>query len=81
MNNDYTLEKLNSIRNEMSHFWGGIFITGGGAFTIISTASLNSTKVIITILGVIMMLVFINAYIMRRTELLNILQELKQENE
>jgi len=79
MSNDYTLEKLSSIRSEMSHFWGGIFITGGGASTIIST-SLNDTKVVIATLGVIMMLVFINAYIIRRTELLDILQELKKEN-
>jgi len=49
MDNDYIAEKLNSIRNEMSHLWGGAFVTGGGTFTLLST-SLNNLKIAFVIL-------------------------------
>lgn len=79
MNDDnYMVEKLNSIRNEMSHLWGGIFITGGGAITL-ATTGYGNIKIVFIILGILMSSLFINAYFIRRGELLNILNELNKE--
>ena len=32
-------EKLNCIRNEMTHLWGSVFIIGGGSFSLILNGS------------------------------------------
>lgn len=79
MNDIYMTEKLNSIRNEMSHLWGGIFITGGGAITIILTTGWTTLQITFCILGVLMSVLFINAYLIRKQELMNNLSELNKE--
>lgn len=79
MNDKYLSEKLSSIRNEMSHIWGGIFIMGGGAITLMFTST-NALKTFIIFLGFLMVLIFINAYFIRKQELLDALKELKREN-
>lgn len=79
MNNDYSVEKLNSIRNEMSHIWGGIFVTGGGAITIVLTMNWNILQITFCLLGLLLSLTFVNAYLTKRIDLVNTLDELKEE--
>lgn len=74
----YLEEKLNSIRNEMSHIWGGIFVTGGGSVTL-ATTGYDITRLIFIIIGIWLAILFINAYFIRKQELMNILNELKME--
>lgn len=35
MDKIFEVEKLNSIRNEMTHLWGSIFVTAGGTIALI----------------------------------------------
>ena len=79
MKNKYLIEKLSSIRNEMSHLWGGSFVMGGGAITLAITSP-NILKSALAILGLVMTVLFMNAYFLRKQEILNILNELKQED-
>lgn len=74
---EYLTEKLNSIRNEMSHLWGAVFVTGGGAITLFTTGYRNE-KVVFIILGLIFALIFLNAYIVRRDEVKDILDRIKR---
>jgi len=73
-------EKLNSIRNEMSHLWGAMFIVGGGSLAML----LNGSSVIyyiLSFLGIIITLVFFNNYFSRRNELFQMFKELRVKNE
>lgn len=75
MDNIFEVEKLNSIRNEMTHLWGSIFIVGSGSIALL----LNSTGLrdyIIGILGILLGIIFINAYFVRRDEVVKIVKDL-----
>ena len=78
MNNNYLTEKANCLRNEMNHLWGAMFITGGGAigFAVIETK--NLWIYCFMILGALMAIVFLNAYMTRRIELMQIVNEIKK---
>jgi len=68
-------EKLNSIRNEMTHLWTSFFIVGGGAITIL----LNNPDILRGIfgcIGIVFSILFFNAYFVRRNELLKLLDDL-----
>ena len=75
MNNLSIQEKLNSIRNEMTHLWGSIFIVGRGSMALL----LNNSGVkdyIIGMLGIFLTIIFINAYFVRRYEVVKIINNL-----
>ena len=73
----YLKEKINSLRNEMNHVWGATFIIGGGTFGL--SIIENKTVWIITliILGAIWTVLFINAYMIRRNQLIDLTELLK----
>lgn len=78
MNNLSIQEKLNSIRNEMTHLWGSIFIVGGGSLALL----LNNSGIkdyIIGIIGIFLTMIFINAYFVRRYEVVKIVNNLGEE--
>lgn len=62
---EYLVEKLNSIRNEMSHLWGAIFVIGGGTFTFAVT-EMTTLKTIFIALGIPLAILFINAYFFKK---------------
>ena len=70
-------EKLNSIRNEMTHLWTSFFIVGGGSLTLILSKP-TFVIAVCAVIGVFISIVFLNAYIMRRTELLKLLKNLEE---
>lgn len=76
--NEYLVEKLNSIRNEMSHCWGAAFVTGGGVFTLAVT-EMNLLKLLFIVLGLPLTILFINAYFLRRRDLFYVLNKLNKE--
>lgn len=78
MDNDYLVEKIGAVKNEMSHIWGGIFVTGGGSITLMFTEA-NIFKWVFIAVGIMLTILFINAYITKRIELINFLKELKEE--
>ncbi len=63
----------------MSHIWGGIFVTGGGIFTLAVT-TFTPLKLTLVILGLFLTILFINGYFLRRNELLYILRQMEEEN-
>ncbi len=68
-------EKLNCIRNEMTHLWGSVFIIGGGSVSlIINSASFK--EYFIGIVGIVISLVFAYAYFIRREETLRIVNKI-----
>lgn len=78
MNNESLIEKIGAIKNEMSHVWGAAFVLGGGTITLITTG-LNNLKWVFVILGALLTILFLNAYAIRRQELMNYLKELEEE--
>ena len=42
MENIFEVEKLNSIRNEMTHLWGSVFVTAGGGYSVVFEQSIPS---------------------------------------
>lgn len=78
MDENYCSEKFNSIRNEMSHIWGAIFVTGGGVATIFSVSNWTYQNIFLFIVGFIMTVMFVNAYIIRKLELMDMLKKIKK---
>lgn len=76
---NYLSEKLNSIRNEMSHCWGGIFVVGGGTATI-AIMQMSPLKMLLLILGAVLTILLINAYFIRKNELMGVLKQLHKED-
>lgn len=76
---NYLSEKLDSIRNEMTHIWGGIFVVGGGTITI-GLMGMNAIKIALFIFGIVLTLLLLNAYIIRKTEISDILRQLRKED-
>ena len=78
MDTDYLKEKANCLRNEMNHLWTGTFITCGGAvgFSVFEQKSFLISLYIIT--GIFLTTLFINGYMIRRTQLTQIVKELKE---
>lgn len=76
MNADYLKEKANCLRNEMNHLWTGMFITSGGAvgFSVLQEKDIWIYCFIVA--GFFLASVFLNAYMLRRIELLKILDKL-----
>ena len=77
MDENYLKEKANSIRTEMNHLWGAIFITGGGSFGLSVVEQKTPWIFFLIFLGIVWALIFINAYMIRRKELVNIIDNLK----
>ena len=78
MENIFEVEKLNSIRNEMTHLWGSVFVTAGGSIALF----LNSPSLVNYVLGVagiIISIIMANAYFIRRNEVVKILKDLRAE--
>ena len=76
MDNIFEVEKLNSIRNEMTHLWGSIFIVGGGSIALL----LNSSSVlgyILAIVGALLSIILAQAYFVRRNEVVKIVKNLE----
>lgn len=78
MDKDYLKEKLNSLRTEMNHLWTGMFITVGGAIGFCTVERINLLIGIFIVLGFIMGTLFLNDYMIRRTELKDIIKILQK---
>ena len=72
----FEAEKLNCIRNEMTHLWGSIFATSGGVVALV-LSDFSMLKLFFIIFGTLLSLIMINAYFIRRTEIMNILKNMK----
>ncbi len=72
------IEKLNCIRNEMTHLWGSVFIIGGSSISFMIAS--NSFKArFIGIIGIVAALMLVYAYFIRREETIKIVDNLKEE--
>lgn len=77
MNNESLIEKIGAIKNEMSHIWGGIFVIGGGSITLMF-GEVNPLKMFFIVVGIFLTTLFINAYAIRRQELMNYLKKIEE---
>lgn len=77
MENICEVEKLNCIRNEMTHLWGSIFVLGGGAIALFLNGK-TLTEYILASVGILCSIMMANAYFIRRTEVLKIVNKLKE---
>ena len=80
MENFFETEKLNCIRNEMTHLWGSIFATSGGVIALV-LSEFSILKLFFIVFGTLLTLIMINAYFIRRTEVMSILKELKKSSQ
>ncbi len=78
MNKTLKVEKLNSLRNEMTHIWGSAFILGGGSMTLLFN-EYNPVKYFFGMLGFILTIIIFNAYFTRRSEMQQMLKNLEEE--
>lgn len=81
MNENYLKEKANSLRNEMSHLWTAMFITGGGAIGFTIFEDKNALIIFYITVGIVLAIMCYNAYIIRRNQLLNIIKYLRTKGE
>ena len=77
MSKECLVEKIGATKNEMSHLWGGIFVMGGGTITFIFS-ELNILKWVVIILGAFFTIFFLNIYVIRKQELMNLLEKLEE---
>lgn len=77
----YLREKANCLRNEMNHLWTGMFLTGGGAVGFSIMQEKSFLILTLMLIGFFLTLVFLNAYMVRRLELKEILNILYKERE
>ena len=61
----------------MTHLWGGVFIVGGGAIALLLNGN-SIVHYILGILGILLSLIFINAYFVRRNEVVKIVNDLEE---
>lgn len=80
MENFFETEKLSCIRNEMTHLWGSIFATSGGVIALV-LSEFSILKLFFIVFGTLLTLIMINAYFIRRTEVMSILKELKKSSQ
>ena len=71
-------EKLNSSRNEMTHLLGSIFVTFGSSIAILFNNP-NIIMCIFGVVGIILALSFLNAYFVRRMEVLKLIKNLENQ--
>ena len=57
--------KLNMIAKEMDHLWNGMFIVGGGASALVISEPCV-LKIVISIIGFLLAILFLNAYLTKR---------------
>lgn len=79
MENIFEVEKLNSIRNEMTHLWGSVFVTAGGTIALILEHNKSALTYLFIIAGFLFTLLMVNAYFIRRNEVVKILKDLEAE--
>ena len=72
-----TAEKLNCMRNEMTHLWGSVFLIAGGSVSALFTFSTRGY--VIGAVGIILALALLNAYFIRREETLRIVNSMEEE--
>ena len=77
MEDIFEVEKLNCIRNEMTHLWGTACATLGGSALLFVSSNANSSYYLIGTLGVIIALVLPNSYFVRRNEIMKILKKME----
>lgn len=77
-NNLYYTEKLSAIKNETTHLWGAVFVTGGGAFAFLFSG-VNFINIFWGIISIIVTVIIINAYVIRRNEIIRILNLIKED--
>lgn len=76
MDNIFEFEKLNSIRNEMTHLWGSACATTGGAIVLALSSEATISYYIMATFGLFAGIIMINAYFVRRTEVVKILKKM-----
>ena len=77
MDNIFEVEKLNSIRNEMTHLWGSVFVTAGGSIDLFLNSS-SLVNYVLGVAGIIISIIMANAYFIRRNEVVKILKSLEK---
>lgn len=78
MDKIFEVEKLNSIRNEMTHLWGSACATIGGAIVLFLSSDANWFYYVIASLGLLVAIIMANAYFIRRNEVVKILKQLEE---
>lgn len=81
MDESYLKEKANCIRNEMNHLWTGMIVTAGGATGFLIMQDKNFMIYSLMFIGFLLTLIFLNAYMVRRSEISTILHSLQNERE
>lgn len=75
--NDYIKEKLTSIRNEMNHIWSAMFLLGGSSLAILFNNP-SFVNYILSLAGLVFSVLFLNAYYIRRAEIMKYLKNLRR---
>ena len=72
-------ERLNSIRNEMTHLWGSVFVLGGGSIALF-LGEFSVRNFVLGFVGVMLTILMFNTYFLRRIELQKMIKDLEEES-
>ncbi len=75
---DLIVQKIGIIKNEMSHLWNALIVVTGGTLGLFLVP--YSLKILtLIIIGIIMFFILVNAYILRRNMLFELLNQMDKE--
>ena len=69
-------EVLNMLRSETTHLWGAMFIVGGGGIALF-LGEHNFWNNTFAALGIVFFFIFLNAYFIRRDEIVKKINEME----
>jgi len=75
--NDWKKEKIGTLKNEMTHVWNAAFIIGGGSVALFLKGF--GWTLIPAIIGLAFASIFFNAYLIKRDELVDTINEMKED--
>ena len=75
---DLIVQKIGIIKNEMTHLWNALIVLMGGTIGLLFT-QFTLKSLILIILGAGFSLLLFNAYMVRRTTLFELLNQLNKE--
>ncbi|GBF23119.1 hypothetical protein tpqmel_0531 [Candidatus Gastranaerophilus sp. (ex Termes propinquus)] len=74
---NYKIEALKNLRNEMTHVWGSAFVLGGGGVTLVILRS-STIEAVLGWLAFLGFIIFMNAYFSKYIKVDKITEELRR---
>jgi hypothetical protein len=78
MENDYFIQQIGIVKNEMTHIWNALIVVIGGTIGLLFVTQSIKTFALF-LFGIFFTILLVNAYVTRRINLLTLLNQLNKE--